>query len=78
MNGGNHEIKLNGSGTPFILDGTFDAGTGTVNYTSVDPTDILPITYYNLKSEGAVSKSLIGNTTVDKGFNPSSHSRLSM
>jgi hypothetical protein len=65
LNGGNKIIKLIGSGQPFILDGAFDAGTGTVNYTSVDPTDILPITYYNLKSEGAVSKTLMGNTTVE-------------
>ena len=64
LNGGNYEISLNGSGTPFILDGTFNAGTGTVNYTSVDPTDILPITYYNLKSEGSVTKTLLGNTVV--------------
>ena len=64
LNGGNYEVSLNGSGTPFILDGTFNAGTGTVNYTSVDPTDILPITYYNLKSEGSVTKTLLGNTVV--------------
>ena len=65
LNGGDHEIKLAGSAQPFILEGTFDAGTGTVNYTSVDPTDILPITYFNLKSEGAVTKVLMGSTNVE-------------
>lgn len=65
LNGGDHEIKLAGSSQPFILEGTFNAGTGTVNYTSLDPTDILPISYYNLKSEGAVSKALMGNTVVE-------------
>ena len=74
LNGGNSEIKLLNSVTPIILGdvyGTevfnpnlFNAGTGTVNYTSTDATDILPITYYNLKSEGSVTKPLIGNTVV--------------
>ena len=65
LNGANKTIKLNGSGQPFVIEGTFVPATGTVNYTSVDATEINPITYHNLKSEGAATKALSGNTTVE-------------
>lgn len=68
LNGGDKEVKLNGSGDPFILEGSFVAGTGTVNYASADATNVLPLTYYNLKSEGASVKSLTGNATVSNNL----------
>jgi hypothetical protein len=69
LNGGTGEISLLLPGDPFILDGSFVSGTGTVNYAVADATNILPLTYYNLKSLGAATKTLTGNTTVSNQLN---------
>jgi hypothetical protein len=64
LNGGNPEITLNGSDNPLLLDGTFDAGTGMVTYTSSAPTNLAPINYYNLKANGGGELTLINPVTV--------------
>jgi hypothetical protein len=69
LNGGTNEVRLMAPGDPFILEGSFVSGTGTVNYAAADVTNILPINYYNLKSEGVAIKSLMNNTTVSNELN---------
>ncbi len=64
LNGGSNTIELTGSGTPFILDGSYSGANGTVFYNSSDAQDILPLNYYNLKSAGSTTKVLMDNTTV--------------
>lgn len=56
-------IVLNGTGTPFVNNGTFDPGTGYVRYrTGVQ--DVAGATYYDLQLQGSAIKTLTGNTIV--------------
>jgi hypothetical protein len=48
LNAGAKTYDLTGSGTPFVINGTFTAGTSTVAYKGTSATNITAATYYNL------------------------------
>ncbi|MBU3661271.1 MAG: T9SS type A sorting domain-containing protein [Flavobacteriales bacterium] len=57
-------ILLTGSGTPFANSGSFTAGTSTVHYNNAGATNIAALTYNNLQSTGAATKTVLGDITV--------------
>ena len=48
FDGGSRTITLSGSGTPFVVSGTFTCSTSTISYTGAGGTNITSTTYYNL------------------------------
>ena len=55
LDGNTHTITLSGTGTPFIINGTFTADQSTVDYTGAGATNITEATYYNLESSPAAT-----------------------
>lgn len=68
LNGGSKIIELRSPGDPWILDGSFTPGTSTVKYVSTDPTNINSTTYYNLESQGQVTKTANGNIVINNNL----------
>jgi len=48
FNVGNTNLYLSGSGTPLVINGTFDPFTSNVRYTGSGPTTVAAASYYNL------------------------------
>jgi len=61
---GTNTLNLSRDGTPLVMDGTFSAGTSTVNFNATGPQNIPALTYYNLTSSNGDIKSLQGTTSV--------------
>lgn len=62
----NRIITLAGSGTAFLLAGTFTPSSSTVKYTGVSPTNITATTYYNLTfDQVGTTFSAAGSFTVE-------------
>lgn len=57
-------LNLSGTGTPFVVSGTFTAGTSTVNFNGSGTQNIPAQTYYNLSTSTGNTKTLQGTTTV--------------
>lgn len=71
-------LTLSGTGTPLVNSGgTFTASTGTVNYTGATAT-IAGLTYYNLQTTTAGSKTLGGTTSVNNILTINSPSTLDL
>ncbi len=66
LSGGNNTLTLTGAGTPLTNNGTFDGGTGTVNFSQAGAQAVPALTYYNLQSLLAGGKTITGgNATVN-------------
>jgi len=75
---GSFTLTLSGTGTPLVNSGgTFTASTGTVNFTGATAT-IAGLTYYNLQTTTAGSKTLGGTTTVSNVLTINSPSTLDL
>lgn len=59
-----NNLVLTSTGTPLVLSGTLNSGTGTVDYAASATQNIAAATYYKLKTSGSSNKSLLGTTTV--------------
>ncbi|MCX6809834.1 MAG: PKD domain-containing protein [Candidatus Berkelbacteria bacterium] len=46
-------ISLTGSGTPFVVTGTFTPSTSTIKYLAQDSTNVAPTNYYDLETSSA-------------------------
>lgn len=67
-------LNLSGTGTPFVVTGTFTAGTSTVNFNGTGAQNIPALTYHNLNTSTGDTKTLLGNTTVSNVLNIGSSS----
>jgi hypothetical protein len=57
-------LAFAGSGVHLINNGTFNASTGTINYTGTAAQDILDMTYVNLGFSGAGAKTITDGSTL--------------
>ena len=66
---GTYNITLKGAGNPFVSNGTFLSGTGTVNFNGVSSQTIPALSYYNLKTSNTGIKAIAAASTITVGNN---------
>src|SRR5690606_28504370 len=68
---GIYQLSLTGGVTPFVNNGTFVAGTSTINYSNAGATNISALDYYNLNGTGgARTLAGVGIIGVANTFTP--------
>jgi hypothetical protein len=60
---GTNTLTLSGTGTPFVINGTFTPNTGTVIYSSATA-NVASTTYNNLEIKTVGTKAMVGNVIV--------------
>jgi len=61
---GGNTIVLNTNAAPFVVNGTFNPGSGLVNYSLNNPQAVAATGYHHLQISGGNTKTLQGNTSV--------------